>query len=344
MKQSAMRCIPHGVLALAFAMLSPTLRAAGEPPVAVQRIRALEPADSPFGRYRLVFTVAAPLPPARGAVGAPTFWLDRQLVTLPEPPRDQTVLFGYVDAVPQGTANLTVTIPGRPAPEAPAPGIFVDARKLLAGARPAAGQYEAPHIRRSKDVDDLLAALDEADAVLPARLVRREAHSTASGVFTLFFDPQRPLKGDPMLPASEPVRFDVADPRHDLELGARYLLFAAVEPADRHLSNRPPRTVRIWWPDDDFVLDFVQQWIAFGDLSAADEPARRKAAAFLAAGLTSPAAEVRRSAAAQLQRAPDLRALLAPETIRSVRRRAADDPSAPARRAVQDLLRAIDAD
>lgn len=316
--------------------------AAGESNVTLLDVRAVEPADSTYGRYRVVFIVSAPLPPPTSNYGGVSAFLGGQVLRYPGFPQNETVIFGYFNLLPEQASTLFLYELGRARSDTDGtnPSLPIDARAMLAKARPAAGEYEAPHVRRTNEGVDLVAALQRADAVLTARLVRREAHVSESGIFTLFFEPLQSLKESPRLADGELISFDFANRRLDLELGAVYLLFASLEPTNRTLANRPPELVRVWWPEDDFVLQFVQQWLALPDAAAADELARRRAAQLLSEGLTSPTAEVRYTAAQQLASHPELRDLLPADVLESLRRRAVSDPSPYARQALSGLLRA----
>lgn len=317
--------------------------AAGESNVTLLDVHAVEPADSTYGRYRVVFTVSAPLPPPTSSYGGVSAFLGGQVLRYPGFPRDETVIFGYLDQLPEQASTLFLYELGRARSDTDGTNLSrpIDARAMLAKARPAAGEYEAPHIRRSKDGVDLVAVLEGADAVLTARLVRREAHLSESDIFTLFFEPLQSLKESPRLADGELIKFDFTSRRQDLELGAVYLLFATVESSGLTLANRPPEIVRVWWPEDDFVLRFVQQWLALPDAWAGDAIARRRAAKLFSEGLTSPAAEIRYTAAQQLGSHPELRDLLPADVLESLRRRSVLDPSPYARQALSDLLSAV---
>ncbi len=323
------------LVGLALAMPRSVVADESESPVKIVRVLAVEPSDSAVGRYRIVFEVDRPLPAPRGAMPGVGFWLDRQAVKLPQDPRDQTLLFGYFDELPDKAAVLRAMRIGRPEVDAPAgpETAVVDARTLLATARPRGGEYEASFIRRSADVLDLLSAWNSASVVIVGKFVRRDTAREEPSKTRLAFVVEKVIRGDGFRPG-QTEEFISTSREHQLETGARYVLFVSKSARGGHDFN----WVRIWWPERDDVLQFVERIAAMGDISGADAANRDKARPILVEGLSSPAAEVRRTAAATLARAPFAGQRLTREQTAMLRGRVASEPSPEVKQAMEQLL------
>lgn len=326
-----------GALALAAAVAQPD--AFGAPPpsevVMLESVLAIEDAQSVFGRYRVVFKTATPLPPARDASIGPRFHLGDRPITLPPYGPNGTLLFGYVDEIPKGSVAFTVTnaVPGDSASSQ----IVVDAEAMLGHSRPAPGEFEASHVRRSEDVVDLWQAWNDADVVFNGSFVRRDADPRDRTLWALQFKVEEVLRDSGKGTPAPQVTFETRHVPEHYEIGARYLVFARVDAASGTIDPRPHVAVRIWWPTDDSVTGFVRTRVTLGDLTHADEALERRARSFLMGALASPAAEVRRTAAAELLRLPGHALALTPDEVNALRGRIVREPSPVVRRALQDL-------
>ncbi len=278
-------------------MLVPALSAAAQdaaPPIALRGVLAVERADSPLGDYRVVFTTSAPLPPVRDDGAALRFFLGEQELRLPPYARGGPLLFGYVRTLPNGPAALRI------AADEAAPAISelpIDAAALLAKSRPADGEYEPPHIRRSLGVFDLCAAWDSAPTVVVATLMRRETHPASRNVWRLYYQVESTLRGEARA-QDELLVLQSATVPDVYELGGRFVVFI-----DRPRVQEAPtgadaldsfQAVRLWWKSDDPVRAFLDD---YARRSAAGAP---PAADWFVASLRSPAREVRLTAARRL--------------------------------------------
>jgi hypothetical protein len=331
------------VLAIAAAALAaapPAACAALADAPALDRVVAVEAADSPLGRYRIVFSVTAPLPAPRGGAGGPMLTLGAQPARLPGDPRDRTLLFAYVDELPAGRTALRLASPWPGARDAAGPSeIAFDARSLLERSRPVAGAPEPAHVRRSvgEGVVDVWSASAEADVVLVGRFERGAAAAGALGTWSIGFAAGQVIRAPAGLVLPERLTFALATPPHLYELGARYLLFARQGP-DGGLDAGHLVAVRLWWPGDDFVLDFVLKRGAIGDLGAAGPAERADARKLLIDALGSPAAEVRLAAAADLRRHAGADMALTADEADRLREIAAAEPVDAVRAAMESLM------
>jgi hypothetical protein len=330
------------VLAIAAAALAaapPAACAALADAPALDRVLAVEDADSPLGRYRIVFTVTAPLPAPRGGTGEAFLTLGERTLRLPGDPRNATTLFAYVDDLPAGRSALRLAAP---APAARRAGrtseIAFDARALLERSRPAQGVPEAAHVRRSVGaVADVWAQWTAADVAVVARFERGAATPAAPETWSIGFAVEEVLRAPRGLAVSERISFALATPPSAYELGARYLLFAR-RTAGAALDPHHLVAVRLWWPGEDLVLAFVRSRAAIGDLAGAAPALRTDARRLLVDALRSPAAEVRLAAAADLRRHAGADVVLTADEADRLREIAAGEPVDAVRAAMESLL------
>lgn len=139
-------------------------------------VLAVERAPGLFGRFRVVFDVATPLPPAADARPQPQFFLGRELLRIPPGNDARTRIVAYTDSVPPKPTTLRAvwSAPGGARQEWVASEQPCDAAGMLRRGRPGSGEYEAACVQRAAGPMDLLDAWSRADVV--ARDVRALRH------------------------------------------------------------------------------------------------------------------------------------------------------------------------
>lgn len=270
-------------------------------PAALKEVLAVEPADSTFGAYRIVFTTVTPLPPESNALPGQGFMLDDQNVTLPPGQGGELLHFGYFQQLPKGETamlrtGLTVGQPGGQGSST----LQVEVRKLLAASRPRNGEYEPPHMRRSDVSVDLVTQWADAELVCVARYVRLNSDPDDKSLWQMHFESQgEPLRG-PAAGANKTLVFRSTTVPAWYEIGAKYVVFARLLPNTQRIDPREHVGIRIWRPDHDPVLEFIPHLDKYWPPSKArQDPKAREA---LMATLKSPAPEVRLTAALALTR------------------------------------------
>jgi len=289
------------VVALGFASVA-TAQPIDRTLATLREVIAVEPADSTFGAYRLVFTTDKPLPPASNAGFSQGFFLDDQKVTLTPHAPEGTTHSGYFEKLP---AAATATLRTGDSPELarggePASKLPVDVKTLLAKARPKDGEFEAPHIRRSDASVDLVPQWADAELVCVARFVRLNSDPDDRTLWQMHFEPQgEPLRG-PAAAMSKTLVFRSEKVPDWYEIGAKYVVFSRLLTGTQRIDPREHVGIRIWWPEDDPVLGFVKQADTYWPPSKAKQDPKAREA--LTAALKSPAPEVRLTAALALTR------------------------------------------
>lgn len=296
-----MRYMVAGVVALILASIA-TAQPIDRTPAKLREVIAVEPADSTFGAYRLVFTTDKPLPPPSDASPGQAFFLDDQKVTIPPYAPNEMTHFGYFEKLPAvamaalrtGT-SFELTRGGEPAGKLP-----VDVAALLAKSRPKDGEFEAPHVRRSDQSVDLVPQWADAELVCVARFVRLNSDPDDKTLWQMHFEPQgEPLRG-PAAAMSKTLVFRSEKVPAWYEIGAKYVVFSRLLAGTQRIDPREHVGIRIWWPENDPVLGFLKQADACWPPSKArQDPKAREA---LMAALKSPAPEVRLASALALTR------------------------------------------
>jgi hypothetical protein len=307
-------------------------QSARTPTVVIQSVLAVEQADAIDGRYLIIFTTREALPAPKSSRPDPIFQLGDQPLTVRRPYRaQQTLHFGYFDQLPDGPRALQALYPLGADDLHPIilSQIQVNAPELLARSKPARGGFEPSYIVRSAEPANLWQAWTGADTVCVATFIRNDIDQNDKAVQQRYFQVVERLRG--AATPTDSVLLHRTSPNQEFELGARYVLFlksnrGAVDP-DHYTA------VRIWWPQNDFVLSFLS---ARASIAAADVPALRD---FLVQELTTnPAADVRFSAATELLALKDV-----PQTaaqIQTIQSRAALEPSASVKSVMDRLIRA----
>lgn len=327
-------------LVILFAVSAPAQISAA-PQVTIESVVAVEEADGIYGRYRIVFTTRDRLPPPRDSLPDPAFVLDGDPVVLPPgSDRSATLHFGYFNELPSGRATLRAVFPFGPDDLKPLvlSQVDVDAAAMLARARPAPGEVEGSHIRRSPAVVDLWEQWTTADVVFAGTFVRNDIDQRDKNIQQRIFRVDEILRPGSGVSIGETPMFHAGSPAEVYELGGTYVVFASADPTLKGVDPDRYVAVRIWWPDADFVTEFLKRRAALGDLAHSDQTTRQLAVAFLTDELSSPAAEARRSAARELLRLLPARVALAPEQVDLVRRRLLSEPSPEVRAAFSELI------
>jgi hypothetical protein len=306
--------------------------------VEITAVVAVEEARSPYGPFRVVFELGAPLPAATDGRGEPEFFLGPEHLRIPPGNEVGTQIIAYCDRVPPKQTTLRAAWPlagpdgrGPIASEMPC-----DPADLLRHSRPARGQYEAPHIRRAAGPVDLLRSWTDADVAAVATFIRFDVDPDDKDVRERHFRIDEILHGDKLQDGATVVLRPSAG--LDYELGARYLLFLHRTAGGDGVDPTRYVAVRVWWAINDPVLSWVQATAPrLDELDGRDRAAAEKACGVFASALNSPAAPVRYTAAARLtslvSRGTDLSA-----TQRNlILARLAGEPDAAVKAALREL-------
>ena len=297
----------------------------------IQKVLAIEEAGSYYGKYRIVFSISEPMPAPRNAVGTPTFYLGTQKVTLPARTGDATLLFGYVNELPDANVMFKVisaTPAAGMASRAPADEVAIEPRTLLAASRVGRGGFEAEYVHRSVGPVDVWSAWSNSDSVFVGELMRRDVDPANPRMYRLYFKPGDVLKGSATSTTSGMLVHATPLPMYELELGGRYLLFGKKSENGSAIQQ----IVRLWWPGSDFVLEYLRGRTAIGGND------RSRLRDFLFQEITTnPAVEARLAAGAELatliREAP-----LSADQRRTLQDRAAIEPSPVVRQTMRPLL------
>ncbi len=286
---------------LAGAGLWPSSAQTAPDTVQITAVRAVEEAQSPYGPFRVVFDLAAPLPKATDTHRPPEFFLGPELLRIPPGSDAGTHIMAYCDRVPPKPTTLRAEWRSSSHYRR---GVIASAQscdpaELLRHSKPARGQYEAAHIQRAAAPIDLLQAWADADVVALARFTRFDIEPQNKDVHQRYFQLDETLRGE-QPPADAAVVLHPAK-GFEYELGARYVLFLHHAGGQGSFDPANYIAVRVWWPTNDPFLTWLRVTGAHLDeLRGGDPAAMEKAVGVFAAGLDNPAAIVRFTAATRL--------------------------------------------